>query len=617
MYWKSLRQLVCSLSLAGLVTVPAHTQSLAQSPVQSPAKSTAPVAEAVVTAPAENSALSAELFFNIVVGELSLINKDPGAAFALILDSAKKSKDEVLFQRAVTIALESRSGESALNAARAWRVALPDSLTAARYVVQILMALNRSDQLPKALSDYLALSFAGDVTKRDDALGSVANIFSRATDKVTAAKIVEQAFVPYLNAPATAFAAWIALARMRLASDNNTGALEATRQAQALQATAPEPALLALALMGPKVPLAEPLVKNYLDNPSSAPKPEIRLLYTRTLLANARFAEAMTQALKLSSEAPNFASGWLVLGSLQFQDSQDRNDLKAAAAQASLKKFIQLAEPLPREQSGPGLARAYVLLSQIAENNKDFNTAKDWLAKIDNPEDVFALQNRRALLLVKQGKLDEALTLISDLPETRAEDASQKLNAQVQLLREAKQYQRAYDLLSKAINSQIAAAASESKQTDLSDLYYDQAMVAEKLNRLDDMERLLRLVMATKPDHHHAYNALGYSLAERQLRLPEAKMLIQKAVQLSPDDPFIADSLGWVEFRLGNVGEAERILTAAFKAKPDAEIAAHLGEVLWSQGRKAEATALWKTGMTLNPSNDTLIETLKRLGVKL
>ena len=617
MYWKSLRQLVCALSLAGLVTVPALAQSLAQSPVQSPAKPTAPVAEAIVAAPVENSALSAELFFNIVVGELSLINKDPGAAFALILDSAKKSKDEVLFQRAVTIALESRSGESALNAARAWRVALPDSLTAARYVVQILMALNRNDQLPKALSDYLALSFAGDATKRDDALGSVANIFSRATDKVAAAKIVEQAFVPYLNAPATAFPAWIALARMRLASDNNTGALEATRQAQALQANAPEPALLALALMGPKVPLAEPLVKNYLDNPSNAPKPEIRLLYTRTLLANARFAEAMTQALKLSTEAPSFASGWLVLGSLQFQDSQDRNDMKAAAAQASLKKFIQLAEPLPREQSGPGLARAYVLLSQIAENNKDFNAAKDWLAKIENPEEAFAIQNRRASLLAKQGKLDEAMALLSDLPETSAEDVSQKLSAQVQLLRDAKQYQRAYDLLSKAIANQTAAAASESKQTDLSDLYYDQAMVAEKLNRLDDMERLLRLVMATKPDHHHAYNALGYSLAERQLRLPEAKMLIQKAVQLSPDDPFIADSLGWVEFRLGNVGEAERILTAAFKTKPDAEIAAHLGEVLWSQGRKAEATALWKTGMTLNPSNDTLIETLKRLGVKL
>ena len=622
--WQPLRQLACALSLAGLVTVPAYSQSLPQSP----AKPSATVAEAAVAAPVENSQLSAELFFNIVVGELSLINKDPGAAFALILNSAKKSKDEVLFQRAVSIALESRSGESALTAARAWRVALPDSIPAARYVVQILMALNRNDQLPKALSDYLTLSFAGtsvnstapntgDASRRDDALTAIANIFSRATDKVAAAKIVEQALAPYLSVPATAFPAWIALARMRLASDNSTGALEATRQAQALQASAPEPALLALALMASKTPLAEPLIKTYLDNPASPPKPEIRLLYTRTLLANARFAEAMTQALKLSTEAPSFASGWLVLGSLQFQDSQDRNDMKATAAQASLKKFIQLAEPLPREQSGPSLSRAYVLLAQIAENNKDFSAAKDWLGKIDNPEDAFALQNRRASLLAKQGKLDEALTLLNDLPETSAEAVSQKLSAQVQLLRDAKQYQRAYDLLSKAIASQTAAAASESRQTDLSDLYYDQAMVAEKLNRLDDMERLLRLVMATKPDHHHAYNALGYSLAERQLRLPEAKMLIQKAVQLSPDDPFIADSLGWVEFRLGNVGEAERILTAAFKARPDAEIAAHLGEVLWSQGRKAEATALWKTGMTLNPSNDTLIETLKRLGVKL
>lgn len=613
-----MRQLVWALSLAGLVTVPVFAQTPAKTPLEAPV-------EAVV----ENSQLSAEMFFNILVGELSLINKDPSAAFALVLDSAKKSKEEALFQRAVNIALQSRSGESALNAARAWRVALPESLTAARYMVQILLALNRNDQLPKALSDYLALSFASssvstdsthvgsDAVQRDEALASIADIFSRATDKTATTQVVEQALWPYLSKPATAFAAWIALGRVRLAKDDNSGALEAAREAQTLQPKASEPALLALALMGPKVPLAEPLVKNYLDNPSSPPKPEIRLLYTRTLLTNARFAEAMTQALKLSTEAPSFASGWLVLGSLQFQDSQDHNDMKATAAQASLKKFIQLAEPLPQEQSGPGLSRAYALLSQIAENNKDFNAAKDWLAKIENPEEAFAIQNRRASLLAKQGKLDEALALLSELPETSAEDISQKLTAQVQLLRDAKQYQRAYDLLSKAIANQTAAAASESKPTDLSDLYYDQAMVAEKLNRLDDMERLLRLVIATKPDHHHAYNALGYSLAERQLRLPEAKVLIQKAVQLSPDDPFIADSLGWVEFRLGNVGEAERILTAAFKSKPDAEIAAHLGEVLWSQGRKAEATSLWKTGLTLNPSNDTLVETLKRFGVKL
>jgi Flp pilus assembly protein TadD len=130
------------------------------------------------------------------------------------------------------------------------------------------------------------------------------------------------------------------------------------------------------------------------------------------------------------------------------------------------------------------------------------------------------------------------------------------------------------------------------------------------------MERLLRQVIVIKPDYHHAYNALGYSLAERNLRLPEAKQLIQKALEYAPGDPFISDSLGWVEFRMGNKAEAARILEAAYKARPDAEIAAHLGEVLWSQGQRERAQAIWKEGLLLNGENETLLETLKRLRVK-
>ena len=134
---------------------------------------------------------------------------------------------------------------------------------------------------------------------------------------------------------------------------------------------------------------------------------------------------------------------------------------------------------------------------------------------------------------------------------------------------------------------------------------------------LADMERLLRRVIALKPDHQHAYNALGYSLAERNVRLPEARQLIQKALEYAPADPFIKDSLGWVEFRLGNKAEALKIFEAAYKAKPDAEIAAHFGEVLWSMGQRDKAVAVWKEGRLLNPDNDTLLETLKRLRVKL
>jgi tetratricopeptide (TPR) repeat protein len=130
------------------------------------------------------------------------------------------------------------------------------------------------------------------------------------------------------------------------------------------------------------------------------------------------------------------------------------------------------------------------------------------------------------------------------------------------------------------------------------------------------MERLLRQVIAQKPDYHHAYNALGYSLAERNTRLPEAKELIQKALTYAPDDPFISDSLGWVEFRMGNKTEALRILDAAYKSRPDADIAAHLGEVLWSLGQRDRAQSIWKEGLLLNSDNDTLQETLKRLRVK-
>ena len=217
-----------------------------------------------------------------------------------------------------------------------------------------------------------------------------------------------------------------------------------------------------------------------------------------------------------------------------------------------------------------------------------------------------AAQSRRASLLARQGKVEEARKLLRSIPERGPADARNKLMAEVQLLRDNKQYKPAYDLLA-------AAARRDPKD---SELLYDQAMLAEKLGNNGDMERLLRQVIAAKPDYHHAYNALGYSLAERNVRLPEARQLIQKALDFAPGDPFISDSLGWVEFRMGNRAEALRILDTAYKARPDAEIAAHLGEVLWALGQRDRAQVVWKEGLLLNSENETLQETLKRLRVK-
>ena len=152
---------------------------------------------------------------------------------------------------------------------------------------------------------------------------------------------------------------------------------------------------------------------------------------------------------------------------------------------------------------------------------------------------------------------------------------------------------------------------------DDNDLLYDQAMLADKAGQIQTMERLLRQLIARQPDYHHAYNALGYSFAERGVRLQEAKELIEKALTYAPEDPFITDSLGWVEFRLGNSAQALQLLELAFKKRQDADIAAHLGEVLWSTGQQERAKSLWKETLKLHPDNETLSETLKRLGVSL
>jgi Flp pilus assembly protein TadD len=329
----------------------------------------------------------------------------------------------------------------------------------------------------------------------------------------------------------------------------------------------------------------------------------MRIAYARVLVEGRRYTDATAELAALTAARPELPEPWLLLGSLQTQARQD------AAAEASLKRYIAMTEDTQAdaETRGRGQTQAFLLLAQLAERRKDFVGAEHWLSRIDSTEDLAGAQTRRAALLARQGKLPQARELVRALPERTEEDNKQKFMAEVQLLRDAKQYQAAYDML---------AQASSAKPED-TDLIYDKAMVAEKLDRLDEMERLLRRLIELKPDNQNAYNALGYSLADRKVRLEEARTLIKKAVQLAPEDPFIADSLGWVEFRLGNTDEAMRILEAAYKRRPDPEIGAHLGEVLWVKGQRDRAMSIWKEAFLVDSENETLQETLKRLRVKL
>jgi Flp pilus assembly protein TadD len=308
------------------------------------------------------------------------------------------------------------------------------------------------------------------------------------------------------------------------------------------------------------------------------------------------------------------AAPWLTLGALRLDLKQPRE------AESALKRFVELVQkqPIPLADSAEseaaaesgddrGLTQAWLLLAQIAEQRGDLKAAEAWLAKIDNPQRALDVQSRRASLLARQGQLAQAREVIRRVPERSDDDARAKLLAEVQLLREFKRWREAVDVL----------AAANKRFPDDADLLYEQAMLEDKLERFSDMERLLQRVIALKPDHPHAHNALGYSLADRRVRLPEAKALIQKAMKLAPGDPFIVDSMGWVEYRMGNREEAARWLRQAYAARPDTEIAAHLGEVLWAMGQRDEARRIWQDARGRDAANEVLKETLARLKVSL
>lgn len=569
-----------SLLILFVCTLSANAQS-------SDATSTQPV----------SSALNSELFYQLLLGELNARDGEQSTGYSLILDAARKTNDPRLYQRAVDIALQARSGDSALQAARAWKQAIPASKEANRYVLQILIGLNKIGETLEPLKREVATA---DLKNRGNVISAIPRYFARTTDKKLAATTVEQALNGYLTTPGVGASAWTVIGVMRFEAGDINGAVEAARKGQAIDAKSDQPALLALSMMNAKTPQAEAIVKKHLEGRT---KPEVRMEYTRALLEAQRYAEATTQLQVITTNNPDYPQAWLIRGALELQEG------KPTLAEQSLHRYVELAmaKPSGGSETGRGLVQAYLSLAQIAEQKKDYVKADAWLKRIDSADDQLNAQLRRAAILARQGKIEDARKLIHSQPEKSPADARLKVAAEVQLLRDSKQYNAAYTLL-------VQATSRDPKDFDF---VYDMAMMAEKLGRLDEMERLLRSVIASKPDYLHAYNALGYSLAERNIRLPEAKQLIIKALELAPGDPFISDSLGWVEFRSGNLTEALRILQDAFKAKPDAEIAAHLGEVLWSMGRRDQAVSTWKEAAQLNSENETLLETLKRLRVKL
>ncbi|KQV99934.1 tetratricopeptide repeat protein [Rhizobacter sp. Root1221] len=593
----------CALALAPAVGAPAPDPK---------AVSKADSAPAVVN----NSPLNARMFAQLLVAEFEARNGNKPVAYQLMLEAANASLDEALFNRAVEIASETGDGNAALSAVKAWRNAVPTSVLASRTEVRLLLMLDRFPEAANATRTMLDLT---PVTDRAATFSSLPRLFARNRDRKKNAEMLEPVLKPWIAQSDTRVAASISLARSQAAAGNIDRALDLTRTAHAHEPDAQLPALLALELLT-STPDADAIVIDHLKAKPDASA--MRVLYARVLSSMQRYADAAVQLDAVTRQNPQLPAPWLTLAALQLELK------KPAEATATVNKYLAgvrngtITAPESAasaaaaddedgdddaDDTNQGNAQAYFLLARAAEQQRDFRGAEAWLAKVTEPQRALDVAARRAELLAKQGKLKQAVETVRKAPENTPDAPRTKLVLEAQLYSDAKQWSAA---------EAVFADATRKFPKD-AELLYQQAMMAEKLNRLEDMERMLRRVIEIRPDHHHAYNALGYSLAERNLRLPEARELIVKALELSPGEPFITDSLGWVEYRLGNSQEALRLLKEAYRLRPDVEIGVHLGELLWVTGDRDEARRILREVQLRDATNDVLRDTLARLKVTL
>lgn len=554
-----------------------------------------------------NSNMDGALFYQLLIAEMQSNVGEAGTAFQVYLEAARRNQNAQLYQRAVDIALQARAGEQALTAAKAWRQALPQSREASEYTAQILIALGRTTDLAAPLRTLIQLSPA---PQQPQVIVGLPRTLSRLNDRQAAAQVIDEATQPWRQAPIELAEAWAVSSEGWLLAKNPDKALAATRKAAALKPNLPLVGLLAIDLMGER-PEAEQIVKAQLAQ--TEPPELVRLAYARKLAGVQRFEESATLLESILQTQPEQMGSWLTLAAVRLELKQaDKAEQALQPVLATEGKPVQVPQDKDHSRvttadASSDLQQAYLLMAQVAEQRQQTAASLGWLDRADPQHTRLNIQTQRAHILLRQGKLAEARATLRNLPEAEPRDAALKLQTEAQLLRDVKQFQEAYKVLSDG--------AQRFPQD--SDLLYDQAMVADKLKQYDDMERVLRKVVALSPDNANAYNALGYSLADRGVRLDEAKQLIIKALELRPGDPFITDSQGWLAFRAGQAAEAARILKAAYKTRPDPEIGAHLGEVLWSQGKQDEARQVLREALDREKDNETLQDTLKRLKIKL
>lgn len=523
--------------------------------------------------------LNEPTLYEFLLGEIALQRGDHGLAAQTFLDLARRTRDPRVARRAVEIASQARMPELALEAAKTWQSLEPASSQALQVVAALLVA---NKQVDEALP-YLEKLLAADGVNLENGFMQLNRLLAGNPDKAANLRVVRHLAAKHPKLPQAHFA----VAQASASAGNDEDAIAAVRRAARLRPDWELPALLEAQVVQKRSPAAAAKVLgDFVEkNPSSR---EARLNYARALVLDKRLPEARKQFEAVLAANPGNTEVVYAVGLLAFQ-------LKDyPVAEENMKRLLALGY---RDADG-----VRYLLGQIAEEQKQWPQAVQWYERITSGEHLVPARMRTANAIAKQGKLEEARAFLKRVAADNPAEEPQLTVAEAQLLRDANRHQEAFKVLGEAL----------AKQPDQPELLYDYALTAEKLERFDVLESNLRKLIEVRPDHAHAYNALGYSLAERNLRLPEARKLIEKALELAPDDYFIVDSLGWVLYREGDLRGAAEQLRRAYHGRPDAEIGAHLGEVLWMMGERDEAKRIWQESLKASPDNETLQKTIQR-----
>ena len=563
-----------------------HAEAEAAAPAVAEAPAPAPAQEAL-----PNTELTGDLLFRITKAELEFKNGQWQGAYITMMAMAQQTRDPRLARRATEMALTAKQPEEAMSAIRLWRSLAPDSDEATQFFLGFAVT---ADDLSEAEAAFEQRLQKAKPAARPMAMFQMQQFLLRAKDKAAAYKLQERVLMQYDDT----LEAHLILAQGAFSLGD-----QARARAEATKALAIKPdselAILTSAQVSGDIDSAIQQLQAFLVKYPKAT--EVRAAYGRILADNKQPDEARKQFLLLLKDQPDNIATLYALGVMAMQ----ANDLPEAEKYFS--RFVNVLQDHPNDERDP--SKVLHILAQIAEQRGDLDAAYNWLEKIDGSDEkiYLAARMKMAVLTARKGNVDEARKQLEELKPSDPNDQAQVFQTDAQLLRDAGDHRAAYVVLENATK----------RYPGHPDLLYDFALVAEKLGEVELMEKTLRQVMIAAPDNQHAYNALGYSLAERNERLPEAHALIDKALQMAPGDPFIMDSMGWVQFRMGNLNEAESYLRRAYAVRSDPEIAVHLGEVLFAKGDVSGAQKLWKEAHAKDPKNDALKSTLARLNQSL